>query len=388
MRLTLVVYSLAAGGAERVLTTMANYWAERGRPVTVLTLVDDREPPFYDLHPAVRLRPLGLADTASHPVGRAWRIVRRLWKLRVALAESDPDVILSFMDRTNVLVLLASRRLGVPVIASEHIDPFRNGLGPLWRLVQRGVYRRAACVVVLTRGALSYFPPAVRRRARVIPNPVVAPPARRMNRPTTAEPVARTVIAIGRLDRQKGFDLLLEAFAVVAPRHDEWSLVVWGEGHERAALESLRDDLELRHKVSFPGLTKQPFARLAAADLFVLSSRYEGFPMVLCEAMARGLPTISFACPSGPREIVRDGIDGVLVEPENVAALATALDRLMGDEAERRRLADRAPRVLDRFGLERVMGMWEELIAPLASEPRRRAGTRDVPRDIARVQTR
>jgi glycosyltransferase involved in cell wall biosynthesis len=363
MRLALVISNLSSGGAQRVLCIMANAWATQGWQITLLTLDDGVEPPFYDLHPAVRYRPLGLSGTSSTPMQGIFNNLQRLWILRQAITQSTPHVVISFMDKPNVLTILATLGLYLPVVVSERIDPAYHPIGTVWDRLRSWVYPRCTRLVVQSPSALSYFSAKVQRRARVIPNPVILPHGRERTPARACRAQAKTVIAMGRLREQKGFDLLLSAFARVAPKRHEWSLVIWGEGALRAHLERLRDEQGLQERVSFPGLTRQSFETMQQADLFVLSSRYEGFPNALCEAMACGLPVISFDCPSGPREIVTDGVNGVLVPPEDVDALAAAMERLMASEEERERLAAQARGVTERFALPRVMGMWEELVA-------------------------
>lgn len=363
VRITLVIASMACGGSERVMSTLANWWAAKGWQVTLLTFDGADGPCCYDLHPAVAYQPLDIQGLSGDHI-RGRRSLRRFRVLRWALRASRPQAIVAFVDKTNVLTLLANLGSGVPVVISERVSPNDWPIGALeWRLLRRLTYPHAAGLVVQSRRALADYPPPWRRRARVIPNPAVARCGTTVPRRADAGVGrGRTLVAMGRLTPQKGFDLLLRAFAEVAPCHPDWSLTIWGDGYERGTLEALRDGLGLRDRASFPGLTREPARRLAASNLFVLSSRFEGFPNVLCEAMACGLPVVSFDCPTGPAEIIRDGIDGVLVPPGDAVALAAALDRLMSCPAARHRLAARAPEILDRFSPERVMGMWDEAI--------------------------
>ena len=360
MRLTLVISSLRCGGAERVMTTMANYWAGTGWDITMLTLDDGAAPLFYELDRRVRRVPLAVAQDSGNPFAALRNNLRRVRELRRSIRQSGPDAVLSFLDTTNVVTLLATRGLRVPVIVSERSDPARNSPGRIWSHLRRLTYPMADVVVVQSKGTLDYFSPKVQSRARIVPNPVLLP--RPSATASSVQPRRPTLVSMGRMVPAKGFDLLLRAFAQLKDKHRDWTLVILGDGPLRKQLESLRDQLGLEQRVLMPGLVSNPHDFLLASDLFVMPSRYEGFPNALCEAMACGLAVICADCPSGPREIIRNGIDGVLVPNEDLDALTAAMDRLMGSKTERLGLAFRAREVTERFDLERVMMIWEEAL--------------------------
>ena len=369
MRIAFVIYSLAAGGAERVASTLINYWVGAGEQVTLVTL-DSVEKDFYRIDARVKRIALGLTSESKNRREFIGNNLRRVKSLRALFRSFEFDVVVSFIDKTNVLVLLATLGLGVPVIVSERIDPRKYAIGTVAACLRRVLYPSARAVVVQTAGISQWARRIVGKEAiHVIPNPISEQfLGSHGSNGTSAH---HTVVAIGRMESQKGFDRLLAAFAKCAERRPEWTLRIVGEGTERPSLQELAIKLGLESRIRLDTVTKEPEKVLRDSDLFVLPSRYEGFPTVLLEAMACGLPVISFDCPTGPREMIRDGIDGVLVPPDDVEALAKAMDRLMGAQEERQRLAARAVEVSERFGLPRVMVMWSEVLGKAARAGRR-----------------
>jgi GalNAc-alpha-(1->4)-GalNAc-alpha-(1->3)-diNAcBac-PP-undecaprenol alpha-1,4-N-acetyl-D-galactosaminyltransferase len=359
MRIMLAVSSMGAGGAERVAATLVNHWSATGHVVALVTVASS-DLDFYPLDRRVARIDLDLLRNS-----RNWRDFllvnfERLRRLRSAIREFSPEVIVSFLDATNVRMLLASIGTGVPVIVEEHIDPRQRPLGGIVKFLRHLLYKRAAAVVVLTPGIAQWASGFVKQEAiHVIPNPIDGQFCK--NGKLEPHSDRRQVIAIGRLERQKGFDMLLKAFAGCAEEHPGWTLKIIGDGSEREQLEALARTLQISDRVDWQRVAKEPERNLRCSDFFVLSSRYEGLPMVLLEAMACGLPVVSFDCPSGPREIIQDGENGLLVAANETDALAQAMSRLMSNDNERKRLAQNATRIVERFGLGKIAEMWSTL---------------------------
>jgi glycosyltransferase involved in cell wall biosynthesis len=352
----IVLPGLSAGGTEHVVNIISNHWVDRGHDVTLVTLEPQSAVPYYVFDQRVRIINLNLSPRQVSAPYATWLAFRRVLALRRVLKNIAPDVIISFLMRTNILVLLAMIGSRTPVVVSERNNPALQPLGIAWRNLRSVLYPRAFGLVTMTKGAMGYFPPAMRRRGWIIPNAVKLPEGRR--KPGRGMRLA----AVGRLVPQKGFDLLIDAFAAIADRHPEWTLTIWGEGPDRKALEKRRAVRGLEGRIYMPGVSDRPGSWLESSDAFVLSSRFEGWGIVLLEAMAWGLPCVSFDCEWGPGEMIANGVDGILVPSGDVAALANEISRVMGDRALRQRLSKAAKASTRRFSRTRVMAAWDEVV--------------------------
>lgn len=359
-RLVLFAPNLYGGGAERTLARLATHWAEQGRVVTLVTLALI-SPDDFRISSRVNRIGLGLTNHRRGLLGGVRANVDRISRLREVIAATHADVVVSFIEQSNVVALLAARPLAIPVVISERTDPERHPIGRMWHWLRRRTYSRCAALVVLTDEIAYHMRKFVHGpRIVVIPNGIAAPSL------ALREHSTPSVIAVGRLDAAKGFDRLMEAFAMVAGEHPEWQLAVVGEGPQRKNLEQYVLDRQLAGRVVFVGRVADPAIPLASADIFALPSRYEGFPNALLEAMAIGLPAVAFDGSGAVRQVIRHGIDGIVVPEGDVSAFAAALRRLMSDAVARQRMGLQAREVADRYSLTSFFARWDAIIEEVA----------------------
>ncbi|MGB7371419.1 glycosyltransferase family 4 protein [Erythrobacter sp.] len=363
-RVTFVLPGLRAGGSEHVVTFVADRLVERGHTVEIVSFETGEMPPYYTPRPEVRLVYLSRPVKRRSKLSALREIAARTADLRRHLKRSRPDLVVSFLTRTNVQTVLAATGTGIPVIVSERNNPVLQDPGPVWRRLRARTYRQAHGLITMTRGAMDCFDPGMRRRGWVIPNMAEWGEQRALG----SDGERKRLTAVGRLTHQKGFDLLLKAFAAIADDHPDWDLCIWGEGPDRQALESLRDTLGLSGRAQLPGVTDRPGGWIEKADAFVLSSRFEGWGLVLGEAMAAGLPCVSFACDFGPSEMIEDGVDGLLAKDGDIASLSDRLDELMSDGALRARIGTRARQSSQRYRPERIGRLWTDLVEGVLEE--------------------
>lgn len=369
MKLLIYVHSLENGGAERVVANLANHWAATGWDITVLT-VAARTTDFYSLDPAIRRICLDMTSGGEGVLSGGLRTIRRVHALRRWLRELRPDIALAAMQTASVILALAAWKMpGVRVLGSEHTFPPKAPLGLARERLRYFAYGRLDAVVALTQECAWWLETQTRaRRAPVIPNPVSWPLAEqepRVEPGSACLPGRRILLAVGRLSEEKNFHVLVEVFGRLSARHPGWDCVILGDGPLRGALASQVSDAGLKGRVFLPGRVGNMGAWYERADLYAMSSLFEGFPNTLVEAMACGLPAVSFDCDTGPRDIIRHGVDGYLVGPGDSRSLEDALDRLMGDSQLRTMFSRRAVEARERFSMSKIAGLWAELFGQL-----------------------
>lgn len=373
MKIACIIHSLDGGGAERVMAATATRLSERGHDVILFTL-DDGQKNRHVVGPNVTRIPLDLMRQSSSLLARIGNRRRRVKKVREALCQCKPNVVLSFCDRTNIAVLSAlkgsafkdaEQTARLPCVISERSDPAQQNLGWFWEWMRRRTYKTADHVIALTKTSANHLANVCGDvPISVIASAVDEPPIK-SNREKACE--NKRIVAIGRMEREKGFDRLLNAFAMVARSHPDWSLRIFGEGSLRDELQQQAAELGIDDRLEMPGWVRPIWNELCDATIFALPSRYEGFPSALLESMACGVPSIAVDCESGPRAIIQHEQNGLLVT-NNEQALASGIQQLIQDDELRERIGQQGGDVVSTFSWDRMLDEYQNVLTMVASE--------------------
>ena len=364
MKIMFVIHSLHCGGAERATTGLANFWAATGEDVSILTN-SDRETDFYCVdHRVKRITLMGDLQNAQS-LGGIVANIKRIFTLRKIIKKLKPDVCIGMMTHNAVLVAIS--RIGLPgkYFGSERVHPPKYPLGVFWEFLRCHAYKTLDCVVVLSTSTAKWLAKNTNvRNIEVIQNAVQwpLPLSTPIVEPSTKLKSERKIIlSVGRFHHQKGFDLLLDAFGGIADEFPDWDLCILGDGPLLEQFQKQKHQLRTKSQIFYPGRVGNLTDWYTRADIFVLPSRFEGFPNALVEAMSYGLPVVSADCLTGPADLIHDDINGVLVAPENVQALQAGLLRTMSSVRLRARLGGNAITVRMDLSIQKVSEKWMNL---------------------------
>nr|WP_283938265.1 glycosyltransferase family 4 protein [Sphingomonas brevis] len=351
------------GGAERVLSDVSAELVRRGHRLTIVSFDPPGSTDFYKIDPRIARVKAGIGNVRGK--SRIGETIKRIAAVRKAATSLRPDVAIGWMHSGYIPLAMALAGTRVPLVASEHIDFSHYRTVPMQGLMIRLLASRFASVTAISDRVRSGFPPGLRDRMIVLPNPVTAEPER------LADPVGgaeKILLTVGRLFDQKDHRTLVAAFARIAPRNPQWRLRIVGEGELRPDLEKQVEELGLKSKVDLPGVIDDISAEYDGAQLFVLPSKYESFGLATAEALAHGLPAVGFADCPGTNELIKHEVNGLLAQGgDREAALADALERLMTSEGLRQAYGAAGPKSVAHFSVAAIADRWESLLYLMAA---------------------
>lgn len=351
MKISLLIADLGAGGAQKILTSLAAYWAEKGHDVSVITLCDGQNK-FFQLSPSVKHISLDLQNSTNNPLTANFK---RISKIRYTLKTLKAEQVISFIGSTNILAILAAIGLKTKLIISERNDPSRQSFGLFWDSLRKLLYRFANVVTANSDIAIAAMRTYVPENKLVmIPNQLTPPEAHFIKSMKDKDNI---ILAVGRLYPQKGFDTLLRAYALL---ETDWTLTIVGQGPLEDELNTLAQSLNIADRVTFTGQVENPYDYYARAKIFALPSRHEGTPNALLEAMSCGV------CP-----IISDAAEGALPYVKNAAQifacdnaedLATKLTHIMYNPEHLQNGAEQATNAVHSLRPEAILPQWDEVL--------------------------
>ncbi|NDV65182.1 glycosyltransferase family 4 protein [Bacteroides sp. 224] len=365
---------LTVGGADRVITEKANYFAEKcNYDVYIITDSQLNRPPVFPLSPKVTHIDLGINFGQQYKYSilkrafvyfKLMRIYKK--KVEICLKQIKPDYVFSTLGRDADFIATVkdgSKKIAEAHVAKKYIRNLhlveqksflQKQIAKLWRKkLNHAVGKFDALVVLTSEDAKSW---SHAKRIAIIPNSLPFYPDE------SSSTNNKTAISIGRLNEQKGFDRLIEAWELVYKKHPDWNIHIYGEGELKDKLETLIHEKQLGNVFFIEKAVNNITDKYLNSSIYVMSSRFEGFGMVLIEAMACGVPCVSFDCPHGPSDIIKDKEDGFLVKNGDTTELAHKICTLIEDAELRKTMGGKAKQNIKRYSVDIVMKQWVDFL--------------------------
>jgi GalNAc-alpha-(1->4)-GalNAc-alpha-(1->3)-diNAcBac-PP-undecaprenol alpha-1,4-N-acetyl-D-galactosaminyltransferase len=354
-----IIYSLDSGGAERVVTTLANHFV-KSYNVTIITIIN--KPSFYALDTTINLKYcVDKVTSSKHIFGALINNLKLMSKIKGHLKNQKIDIALSFMTTSNVLSVLASRALKIPCIISERSNPYIYTHNSFWNKLVKFTYPKANFLVVQSQLIEDYYTQFVKKeQVFILPNPIAEDLSLRKH---ISEERKKIILNVGRLDSNKAQDLLIKAFANL--NANDWKLILVGDGQLLESYKALAEELNISSSIVFTGNVSDISTYYNAASIFAFTSKSEGFPNALVEAMYFELACVSTNCPTGPSEVIDDSKNGYLIEVDNQKQLEARLLKLMNNDALRVSFGKEAYSTAQSFEINNVANQWNNLITKL-----------------------
>lgn len=326
MNLLFFHYSMQSGGAERTIALLSDYVSRQKDVVTIVTM--DDEPSFYPLHPSINHIRLNISRQSKNTFKAIERNLRSIEKIKAAYMACQPDVVVCFGPNSTLLSFIARGGMKYKIIGSERSNPF-DSRSNFWSKSKRRISTLCDGFLFQTKGAMDYYPLSTQNKSIVLSNSIVTADYKVLDRPWEER---KHICAVGRMDEGKCFDDLITAFAKVHEKQPEVKVDLYGDGPIRHELEAMSAKLGLGDYMLFHGRCNSILEEYAKHKIFVMTSRSEGMPNVLMEALASGCACVSTDCHFGPSELIRDGENGFLVPVNDTEAVFEKVCFLLDDD--------------------------------------------------------
>lgn len=354
MKIGFLIPDLSAGGAERATSALANFMAEKGNEVYIITM--QKASPFYYVDERVTLTAVNAEDISSlSKIKRIIGTVKKNLTVRRTVKALKLDVLLGMSSIMTMYALFSTVFTKTKAVGNERSNPFAHLASGVKTELKKITSLFVDGYILQTERAAQFFPKTARKKAAVIPNAVFNPVVFETERCFEKQ---KTVCSMGRLVETKGFDVLIKAFAVFSKLHPEYELKIFGDGVLMEELKELAAEQGVAEKTFFPGNDLNAVRKVAQCEMFVFPSRMEGMPNALMEAMACGVACVSTDCDMGPAELIENSVNGFLVPVDDVHAMARAMQALAEDEALRRSVEDEAHKIRETHSIEDIGARW------------------------------